>query len=360
MVSKDFHRLTVAEVVPETDEARSIRFAVPAELRELYRFRAGQHLTLRTFINGEEVRRNYSLCTAPDEGGLMVTVKQIAGGAFSNWATRELKPGDELDVMPPHGSFTVEFDRARAGRYVGFAGGSGITPIMSLIRTALKTESESRFTLFYGNRDANSIIFLERLAELKDRYLGRFELFHFLSDEEGDVELLNGMLDKATCADAIDAFVPEPPDVSAWFICGPGPMMDAAEAAIEAHGVPKERILIERFTAGRPSAAVAAQMQVLQSQAQGLSMLVTLDGRKRRVPFDAAAGNILDSARGAGLPAPFACKAGVCATCRARVVSGEVEMAARYGLSDQEVAAGYVLTCQSIPKVEGVELDYDA
>lgn len=357
MVSKEFHRLTVAEVVPETEEARSIRFAVPPELADLYRFRAGQHLTLRTFIDGEEVRRNYSLCTAPQDGELMVTVKQIAGGAFSNWVARELAAGDELDVMPPHGSFTIDFDPARAGRYVGFAGGSGITPIMSLVRTALGTEPKSRFTLFYGNRDANSIIFLEQLAALKDRYLGRFELFHFLSDEAGDIELLNGMLDQPTAGAAIDSFVPEPREVDAWFICGPGPMMDAAEAALAERGVAHDRVHIERFTAGRPSAALAAEMAQLQQQASGLTVNVTIDGRTRRVAFDGS--NILDSARNAGLPAPFACKAGVCATCRARVTAGAVSMAVHYGLTDEEVAAGYVLTCQAVPKGEGVAVDYD-
>lgn len=357
-MSKEFHALTVAEVVPETDEARSIRFAVPAELEEAFRFRAGQHLTLRTMIDGEEVRRNYSLCTAPDDRDLMVTVKQIAGGVFSNWVARELEAGDSIDVMPPHGSFTVDFDPAAERRYVGFAGGSGITPVMSLIRTALATEPKSRFTLFYGNRDAGSIIFLEQLAALKDRYLGRFELYHFLSDEEGDFELLNGMLDQATCEAAIEAFVRDPGKVDAWFICGPGPMMDSAEAALVGRGVAADRIHIERFTAGRPSAALAAEMAQLQEEAAGLTMSVTIDGRTRKVEFSEA--NILDSARAAGLPAPFACKAGVCATCRARVTSGEVSMAARYGLTDEEIAAGYVLTCQSVPKGEGVAVDYDA
>jgi ring-1,2-phenylacetyl-CoA epoxidase subunit PaaE len=358
VVTKEFHSLVVAEMVAETDEARSIRFAVPPELEPTFRFRAGQHLTLRAVIGGEEVRRNYSLCTAPDDGELKVTVKQIAGGAFSNWVAKELQAGDRLDVMPPHGSFTVDFDPTRSRRYVAFAGGSGITPIMSLARTALKTEPGSRFTLFYGNRDASSIIFLEQLAALKDGYLGRFELFHFLSDEEGDVELLNGMLDRGTCEQAIAAFVPDPEEVDAWFICGPGPMMDAAEAALVEQGVPHDRIHIERFTAGRPSAALAAEMAELQQQASGLQLSVTIDGRTRRVAFNGS--NILDSARASGLPAPFACKAGVCATCRARVTAGEVSMAARYGLTDEEIAAGYVLTCQSVPKGEGVAVDYDA
>lgn len=358
-MSVSFHNLAIAEVVSETAEAKSFRFAVPPELAEVFRFKPGQHLTLMTRIGEEEVRRNYSLCVSPSEDQLKVTVKRIAGGAFSNWANDTLKPGDRIDVMPPHGSFTWDFDSQAANHYAGFAGGSGITPIMSLLKTALETEPDSKFTLFYGNRDSRSVIFLEELARLKNRYMDRLQVHHFLAEEAEDIELFNGILDRAKC-DLILGSLVEPEEIDAFFICGPGPMMDAAEEALAEAGVPRERIHVERFTAGAPSPALAVQMQALQQEAAGLTMLVTLDGRKRRVRFDAEAGNILDSAREAGLPAPYACKAGVCATCRARVLSGEVEMAARYGLSDEEIAAGYVLTCQSVPKGEGVELDYDA
>jgi ring-1,2-phenylacetyl-CoA epoxidase subunit PaaE len=337
----------------------SIRFEIPEALRETFKFKPGQHLTLRADIGGEEVRRNYSLCVAPQDGQVKVTVKRIAGGLFSNWANERLKPGAVIEAMPPHGSFTWDFEPDRQGHYVGFAGGSGITPVISLLKTALTVEPDSRFTLFYGNRDSQSVIFLEELARLKNRFMGRLEIHHFLAEESEDIELFNGMLDRSKCDEILTHLI-EPAEIASFFICGPGPMMDAAEESLLAHGVPKDRIHIERFTAGRPSAALEAQMQALQSRAQGLTMMVTLDGRKRRVAFDSEAGNILDSARKAGLPAPYACKAGVCATCRARVVSGDVEMAARYGLSDEEVASGYVLTCQSVPKGEGVELDYDA
>jgi ring-1,2-phenylacetyl-CoA epoxidase subunit PaaE len=358
-MSVSFHILTIAEIVDETAEARSIRFAVPEDLRETFKFKPGQHLTLKAEIGGEEIRRNYSLCVAPQDDEVMVTVKRIAGGAFSNWANDELKPGTAIEVMAPHGSFTWDFAAGAANHYVGFAGGSGITPVLSLLKTALLTEKDSRFTLFYGNRDSSSIIFLEALSQLKNRFMERLQVHHFLAEEAEEFALFNGMLDRAKCDEILETLI-DPADVAAFFICGPGPMMDAAEEALLAKGVAKDRIHLERFTAGRPSAALAAQMQALTQEAAGLTLLVTLDGRKRRVAFDAAAGNILDSARAAGLPAPFACKAGVCATCRARVVSGEVEMAARYGLTDEEVAAGYVLTCQSVPKGEGVELDYDA
>ena len=357
-MAEHFHALRVAEIVPETDDALSIRFDVPPELADAFRFKAGQHLTLKADIGAEEVRRNYSLCTAPDEGVMKVTVKRIAGGIFSNWVAESLRAGDMIDVMTPHGSFTVPFEAGAARRYVGIAGGSGITPIMSLIRTALSVEPASRFTLFYGNRDSQSVIFLEGLAELKDRYMGRLEIFHFLAEEEGEVELFNGMLDAARCGEAVDRLVVEPGSVDAWFICGPGPMMDAAEAVLVERGIAHERIHIERFTAGRPSAAMEAQMAALQEEAVGQTIAVTLDGRTRRIEFDGS--SILDSARAAGLPAPFACKAGVCATCRAKVTSGKVEMAAHYGLTDEEIADGYVLTCQSVPAGDGVAVDYDA
>jgi ring-1,2-phenylacetyl-CoA epoxidase subunit PaaE len=357
-MAEHFHALRVAEIVPETSEANSIRFELPAELRDRFAFKAGQHLTLRATIDGEEVRRNYSLCTAPDENDWMVTVKRIGGGLFSNWVGDRLKPGDTVEVMPPHGSFTTEFDAGKSRHLVGIAGGSGITPVMSLIKSTLKYEPNSRFTLLYGNRDSSSVIFLEMLAGLKDKHLGRFEIYHFLDAEEQDIDLFNGMLNRERLEEAIPALVPDAADVDGWFICGPGPMMDAAEGALLDRNVPKERIHIERFTADRPAGAVVRELAELQTQADGVTVGVTLDGRTRRVPFTES--NILDSALAAGLRAPFACKAGVCATCRAKVTKGKVEMAVHYGLTDEEVTEGYVLTCQSVPVGDGVAVDYDA
>jgi len=356
-MAEHFHALRVAEIVPETSEANSIRLEIPPELRERFAFKAGQHLTLRAVLNGEEVRRNYSLCTAPGEQDWLVTVKRIGGGLFSNWVGDELKAGATIDVMPPHGSFTTEFDASASRHFVGIAGGSGITPVMSLIKTLLREEPKSRFTLLYGNRDSSSVIFLEALAGLKDKHLERLEIYHFLDAEDQDIDLFNGMLNRERVEEAIGALIPDAADVDGWFICGPGPMMDAAEGALLDRNIARDRIHIERFTADRPPEAVAREMAELQTKAEGVSVSVTLDGRTRRVPF--TAGNILDSARASGLPAPFACKAGVCATCRAKVTKGKVEMAARYGLTDEEVEAGYVLTCQSVPLGDGVAVDYD-
>ena len=354
----NFHKLRVAEVKRETPDAVSVRFELPDALREKFAFRAGQHLTFRREIGGEEVRRNYSVCVAPSEGVLKIGVKKIAGGAFSSWVNDELKAGDELDVMAPHGSFCWSFDANARREYVGFAGGSGITPVLSLMKTALATEPHSRFTLFYGNRNSIGVMFLDEIADLKDRYLDRLSVFHFLEDEEEEIELFNGRLDRAKVDDLLSTLV-KPAHVDAFFICGPGPMMDAVEEALVARDVEKSRILIERFTTGPLSEAQAAAARALEQKAAGLKMSVTLNGRRMNVSFDPAQHSILDNVRAAGLPAPFACKGGVCATCRAKVTAGEVSMKVNYGLSEQEIADGYVLTCQATPVSEGVALTYD-
>jgi ring-1,2-phenylacetyl-CoA epoxidase subunit PaaE len=357
-MSIDFHKLRVAEVKRETPDAVSVRFELPEELRETFSFRAGQHLTFRREIAGEELRRNYSVCVAPSEGVLKIGVKKIAGGAFSGWVNDELKAGDIIDVMAPHGSFCWTFDPDARREYVAFAGGSGITPILSLIKTALAMEPHSRFTLFYGNRNSMGVMFLEEIAGLKDRYIDRLSVFHFLEEEEEEIELFNGRLDRAKTDQILSTLV-APALVDAFFICGPGPMMDAIEEALTAKGVDKPRILIERFTTGPLSAAQAAAARALEEKAAGLKMSVTLNGRRMQVAFDPEKHSILDNVRAAGLPAPFACKGGVCATCRAKVTAGEVSMKVNYGLSEQELADGYVLTCQATPLTEGVALTYD-
>jgi ring-1,2-phenylacetyl-CoA epoxidase subunit PaaE len=288
---------------------------------------------------------------------LKIGVKKIADGVFSGWVNDELKPGDEIDVMAPHGSFCWAFAPDAQREYVAFAGGSGITPILSLLKTALELEPRSRFTLFYGNRVSAGIMFLEEIAALKDRYIDRLSVFHFLEDEEEEIALFNGRLDRAKAEETLTALAPA--DADAYFICGPGPMMDAVEEALTARSVDASRILIERFTTGPLSEAQAAAARALEEKAAGLKMSVTLNGRRVNVSFDPEKHSILDNVRAAGLPAPFACKGGVCATCRAKVTAGEVSMKVNYGLSAQELAEGYVLTCQATPVSEGVTLSYD-
>jgi ring-1,2-phenylacetyl-CoA epoxidase subunit PaaE len=357
-MSHDFHPLRVVDVKRETPDAVSIRLEPSAADAAKFAFRAGQHLTVRRSFNGEEVRRNYSVCVSPREGVLKIGVKKIAAGVFSTWANDELKAGDTLEAMAPHGSFTWTFEPTAARTYAAFAGGSGITPILSLIKTALETEPHARFALCYGNRTSAGIMFLEELAGLKDRYIDRLSLFHFLEDEEEEIALFNGRLDRAKIDDVLSTLI-APRSVDAFFVCGPGPMMDAVEAALLARNVAKSKILIERFTTAELSAAQLAAARALEEKAAGLKMSVTLNGRKVSVTFDSANKSILDNVRAAGLPAPFACKGGVCATCRAKVTSGKVEMKANYGLSPEEVAEGYVLTCQATPVSEGVALTYD-
>ena len=356
-VNAQFHKLKIAEVRRETPDAVSIRFAIPDALKSAFAFKAGQHLTLRTEMNGEDLRRNYSVCAAPHENEIRIAVKQMPGGRFSSWANAALKEGAEIDVLPPLGRFVLP-DGARGPYYVALAGGSGITPVLSILKTILKDDPNSRFTLLYGNRDSASIMFLEELAGLKNRYLDRLEVYHFLENEAEEVELFNGRLDAAKCADVFSSLV-DARSADAFFICGPGPMMDAAEEALKTKGVAPEKIFIERFTTGRVSAEQLAREEVLEKKAAGLQFTVTLDGRRSKVSFDAVKGNILESVQAAGLPAPYACKGGVCSTCRARVLSGKVEMKKNYGLTDAEVAQGYVLTCQSVPVSGDVALTYD-
>ncbi len=358
MASIEFHKLRVAEVKRETPDAVSVRLDLPEALRETFSFKAGQHLTFRREFGGEEVRRNYSVCVSPSEGMLKIGVKKISGGVFSSWVNDQLKAGDELDVMAPHGSFCWSFDPDARREYVAFAGGSGITPILSLLKTALATEPLSRFTLFYGNRNSMGVMFLEEIAGLKDRYIDRLSVFHLLEEEEEEIELFNGRLDRAKAEHILSTLV-NVSNTDAFFICGPGPMMDAIEGALAAKGADKPRILIERFTTGPLSAAQAAAARVMEEKAAGLKMSVTLNGRRMQVAFDPEKHSILDNIRAAGLPAPFACKGGVCATCRAKVTAGEVSMKVNYGLSEQEIADGYVLTCQATPLTEGVALTYD-
>ncbi len=354
-----FHTLKVAEVRHETADAVSIRFEIPPDLEDAFAFKAGQHLTLRAQIGGEDIRRNYSVCAAPSENEIRIAIKQMSAGKFSSWANANLRVGQTIDVLPPMGRFLIPETDAAAPHYVAFAGGSGITPVLSILKTALEARADSSFTLLYGNRDSASIMFLEELAALKNRYLDRLEVYHFLEDEAEEIELFNGRLDRAKCDEILSHLV-DPASVTAFFVCGPGPMMDAVEASLLARNVPPARILIERFTTGETPVAQRAREAALEQKAAGTRLSVTLDGRSRTIAFDPRKGSILECVQAAGLPAPYACKGGVCTTCRARLVSGTVTMKKNYGLTDEEVAQGYVLTCQAVPTSETVVLTYDA
>jgi len=359
MAVPQFHTLRIREVRPETADAISVAFEVPPELRDAYRFRQGQFVTLRGRVEGDELRRSYSVCAGVPEyeagGELRVAIKRVAGGRFSNWANDRLRAGTRIDVMTPDGRFFTELDPSRDRHYVGFAGGSGITPMLSLIKTTLAVEPRSEFTLVYGNRSVASIMFVEELEELKNRYMARLRMYHVLSDEGQEMQLFSGLLDEAKCREILETLVPAD-SIDEAFVCGPEPMMEAAERALAGAGVARERIHVERF--GTPAAA-RASARAADDGAPGADVVLIVDGKQRRirVPFEGQP--ILDAGLAAGADLPYACKGGVCCTCRARVLEGRVRMDRNYTLEAQEIERGFVLTCQSHPVSERVVVSYD-
>ena len=357
-MSVEFHKLAITEINQETTDTISVGFNVPPELAEQFQFQPGQHLTIRVNISGEDIRRNYSLCTAPDEQQWKIAIKHLEGGIFSTWARNDLKVNDVVEVIPPHGSFILNPDSRKGEHYVAFAAGAGITPIISQLKAALSACDKSQFTLFYGNRDSSSVIFLEELARLKNKYMDRLQLFHILSRETEDIELFNGRLDSKKCDELLDYFV-NVSEIAGYYVCGPSGMLDAVVSALKARDVAPEKIHVERFTAGIPAEQIAAAIARQSQKAAGASIKLTLDGRTRLITFDAKAGSILENVQASGLSAPYACKSGVCATCRAKLESGSVTMATHHGLTDEDIAAGYVLTCQAVPETKSVTLNYD-
>ncbi len=352
-----FHTLKIAEVRRETPEAVSLRFDVPADLADQYRFVQGQHLTLKAEVNGEELRRSYSICAGVDDGELRVAIKKIPGGRFSNWACESLKPGDALDVMTPEGRFHVPLDPSQSRHYVAFAAGSGITPILSLIKTTLKAEPNSRFTLVYGNRRLGTTIFAEALEDLKDRYLSRFTLYHVFSREEQDVPLFNGRLDRERVAAFLDTLIPVDL-IDAAFVCGPGGMIDEVEAGLKAAGVDPSRIHFERFGVHDVPGGLEPQ-HAAPGDAPQANITIIADGLRREMEYHAEDLSILDVALRAGMDLPYSCKGGVCCTCRARVLEGQVRMNKNYTLEQPDVDAGFVLTCQAHPLTDKVVISFD-
>ncbi len=356
MSTPRFHRLAVNDLRRETADAVSMTFAIPSELAGDYSFLPGQYLTLRMTMDGEEVRRSYSICSGPDDGELRIAVKKVDGGAFSSWAADELKSGDELDVMTPTGRFGVTHAPDQARLYVGFAAGSGITPILSIIKGVLAREPKSRFFLFYGNRTTEGMLFLEELEELKDRFLERLSLFHVISGEEQDVPILHGRLDGDKVRVLLRSLVPAS-HVDHVFVCGPMGMSEDIEATCRAIGIADEKIHVERFVSEfggkpRPKAVVAPG-----TPPKAMASLI-IDGKRREVPV-AEGEAILDAALRAGMDLPFACKGGMCSTCRAKLVEGEARMEVNYSLEPWELKAGFILTCQARPCSEKVVVDYD-
>ncbi|HUX68277.1 MAG TPA: 2Fe-2S iron-sulfur cluster-binding protein [Terriglobales bacterium] len=350
-----YHTLEVAEVRAETREAVVVAFRVPPELRAAFRFTQGQHLNVRARIGGEEARRSYSICAAVQDEQLRILIKRQPGGLFSNWANDELRAGAKLDAMAPAGLFHVPLDPAAARSWLAIAAGSGITPVLSVLKTTLLSEPRSQFTLFYGNRASSTILFREELAELKDRFLDRFILVHVMSREQQDLELLNGHL----VPDKVEALLrPWGPlaQMEAVFLCGPNQMNRDLAAALAGWGYPKAKIKIEPFAANQQRQRLPAMAAAAADRCQAT---LILDGRHYRFPVVRGKESLLDAGLRAGVDLRYSCKSGVCATCRAKLVQGQVDMDGNFALEDYEIARGFILTCQSYPVTEEVVVDFD-
>jgi len=352
-----FHSLRIAAVERETRDAVALTFDVPPALAPQFRFDAGQHLTVRARIDGQDVRRSYSICSPVDEGTLRIAVKRSPGGVFSTWANDKLVPGASLDVTPPLGHFGVAPDPAQARHYVGFAAGSGITPLVSIVATTLAREPRSLFTLFYGNRASGTVMFREALAALKDLYLARFNLVHVLSREAQDIPLLHGRIDRAK-ADALLAHWVQLDGVDAVYLCGPDGMMRAVAEALAARGYPESKVRIERFAASIPKHEHKPGKAPEPGHTE-CEVTAILDGATRTFTLEKGKESILEAGLRAGIELPYSCKGGVCSTCRAKLVAGEADMDVNFALEDYEVARGFVLTCQSYPASDKVTVDYD-
>lgn len=353
-----FHLLKVAELERITDDAVAITFEVPEDLREEYRFEAGQHLSLRCTIAGDDVRRSYSICTPATSGKLRVGVKRLPGGVFSSYAMERLQVGDTLEVLTPSGRFTTRFDPAQAKHYGAVAAGSGITPILSILSTALEIEPGSRATLIYVNRTSTSVMFVEELEDLKNRYLDRLQLIYVFDGEPQEAELLSGFLDRDKLLALLNTLVTD--DVDDWFLCGPLGLTDLVRDTLVERGVDPKHVHRELFiAAGAPARPAARPTPAREGTATGSAVSVILDGRTTTFTLTPGVESILDATLRLRGDAPYACKGGVCGTCRAKVLEGKVDMEQNYALEQDEVERGFVLTCQAHPISEKVVVDFD-
>ncbi|SDU97214.1 1,2-phenylacetyl-CoA epoxidase subunit PaaE [Pseudomonas sihuiensis] len=353
-----FHSLTIKDVRAETRDAVSIAFDVPGDLADAFHFTQGQYLVLRTELDGEEVRRSYSICTGTGDGELRVAIKRVAGGRFSSYANDQLRVGQQLEVMPPDGRFFVPIEPSRRGNYLAVAAGSGITPILSIIKTTLECEPQSRFTLLYGNRSSASALFREQLEDLKNRYLQRLNLIFVFSREQQDVDLYNGHIDAGKCSQLFSRWI-QVDALDAAFICGPQSMTETVREQLREHGMPSERIHFELFASEGGAARREAREAARSADSVSSQITVISDGRALNFELPRNTQSVLDAGNAQGLELPYSCKAGVCSTCKCKVIEGEVEMDSNFALEDYEVAAGYVLSCQSYPVSEKVVLDFD-
>lgn len=351
-----FHQLSIKDIRKETDECVSIAFEIPAEVEKDFQFIPGQNVTLRKVFNGEEIRRSYSICSCPSENELRVAVKKVVGGIFSTFANEELKKGDVLEVLPPTGNFYTQILSSQKKNYVFIAAGSGITPVISLVKTILATEKESQITLLYGNKGIGSIIFKEQLEALKDKYLDRFNLHHVFSRETTETDFNSGRIDAAKMNQLSPMINLN--SVDNFFICGPEPLIFTVKDFLLSQGIDADKIHFELFTTPTKEHTKIYEA-VNPIEEEGSNITMRIDGRSFEFKLEYNGKTILDAGLDHGADLPFACKGGVCCTCKAKLIEGEVEMEANYGLEKSELKAGFILTCQSHPRTEKVVVDYD-
>ncbi|WP_407557372.1 FAD-binding oxidoreductase [Winogradskyella sp. 4-2091] len=354
----EFHNLKVADIYKETEDTSVITFDVPSDLQKVFSFRQGQHLTLKADINGEDVRRSYSLCSSPLDNKWQVAVKLIPGGKFSTYINEKLKAGDELEVMVPSGTFGVEVQPQALKNYLFFAAGSGITPVLSMLKAHLSAEPNATCKLFYVNKTAKSIIFKEELEQLRNTYFGRLEIYYFLTKERRDIELFNGRFNDEKMQVLTKTFI-DIPDTNEVFLCGPEKMVNYVSEYLINAGLPEELVHFELFVTGLSDEDIKRAERLAEQKVEGTEVTIVDGGKEFAFTMTKEYDNILDAALGAGADLPFACKGGVCSTCKCEVKEGSVEMKINYALSDKEVSQNLVLSCQAVPTSDKVVVDFD-
>jgi len=354
----EFYNIRIANIYKETKDTSVVTFDIPENLQNNFKFIQGQHLTLKKDINGEDVRRSYSLCSSPIENEWKVAIKQIPGGIFSTYANTEFKSGDSLEIMEPTGNFYVDVESEASKNYIAFAAGSGITPLLSIIKTHLTLEPKSTFKLFYLNQTVKSIIFKEEIEQLKNEFFNRFQVFYFLTKEQRDIPFLNGRFDKEKLSILTKTFI-DLEDTNHCFICGPQDMIFLIRDELQAAGLDKEKIHYELFFSGSTEAIDKKIAEALEQKAEGTEVTIIDGGTEFHFVMDEDSDTILEGALAAGADLPFACKGGVCSTCKCKIIEGSVEMKVNYALEDYEVKNNFVLSCQSVPTSKKVKLDFD-
>jgi ring-1,2-phenylacetyl-CoA epoxidase subunit PaaE len=352
-----FYDLSITSIAKETNDCVVLTFAIPTAIATIFNYTQGQYITLKTIIDGNEVRRSYSICSAPHENKLSVAIKKVVGGVFSTYVNTVLKQGDTIQVMPPNGKFYTKLDATNKNNYLALASGSGITPILSIIKTTLVAEPKSTFTLVYSNKTKSSIIFFEALEALKNKFMHRFTIIHLLSREKTDAPLLNGRIDKNKLVDL--QTVVDYKSFAAFFICGPEEMIMTSKDFLLDNNIEANKIHFELFATGKKNTAVKNTATTINDNAPKSSISVIADGRSIAFELPYNGSNILDAAMQQGADLPYACKGGMCCTCKAKLVQGNVSMDVNYALEPEEVADGYILTCQAHPTTEIVVVDYD-